>query len=371
MPNIAKKLRSVINNPQNIASMIWRRLGAKFSYNFCNLLKGWAFPPEVINIYPTDRCNLKCSMCFEKLRKPNPELEIIDWIKIIDHIKRFQPRIHLSGGEPFVYPEIVDLISYIKKNGLFLTITTNGTFLNEYAEVIMRAKVNRIHISIDGPKETHDKIRGVKGTFDRIMEGLAKIRKLKKHSNLPIIRINSMINFADETVMQEVIKIGYDIGAESIQFLHPMFVNSKSLINHHLFIQKHLHHDLNYWQYADIASDKPENFSEAKNLLDNLKKERGIPIETFPLFNLEQLKAYYNMNSNFYSIIHGNCQAMWNTATILASGHLESCPDYILGNCKEKNFMTLWNNEIMRTLRRRIKKHQFFTVCRACCFFYQ
>ena len=123
-------------------------------------------------------------MCFERLRKPNPEMEIGGWIKIIDQIKRFQPRIHLSGGEPFVYPEIVDLISYIKKSGLFLAITTNGTFLSKHAEEIIRMNVNRIHISIDGPKEIHDKIRGVKGTFDRIMTGLAKINKLKKHNIL-------------------------------------------------------------------------------------------------------------------------------------------------------------------------------------------
>ncbi|MBA7650432.1 GTP 3',8-cyclase [subsurface metagenome] len=370
MAKIAKKLRTLIYNPQNAPLLIWRRLGSKSSYTFSSLLKAKALPPEAINFYPTDRCNLKCSMCFERLRKPNPEMEIEGWIKIIDQIKRFQPRIHLSGGEPFVYPGIVDLISYIKKSGLFLVITTNGTFLSEYAKEIIRMKVNRIHISIDGPKQIHDKIRGVKGTFNRIMTGLAKMNKLKKHSRLPVIRINSMLNFTNEPAMQEVIKIAYDIQAESIQFLHPLFIDSKSLAVHRLFLKKNLHHNLNYWQAADISCNTPENFTKIQNLLENLQKERGIPIEIFPSFNPEQLKAYYNVDPYFYSIFPGKCRAMWETVTILASGDVESCPDYILGNCSEENFDVLWNNKKMRTLRRRIKNNQLFPVCRACCYFY-
>ncbi len=370
MINIVRKLRTAVNNPQNAPSMIQRRLATKMSYNLCHLLGAHASPPESINIYPTDRCNLKCSMCFEKLRELHPEMAVTDWMSIINQIKKFQPRIHLSGGEPFVYPGIKDLIDYIKKNHLFLTITTNGTSLSEYAEEITQWKVNRIHISIDGPREVHDSIRGVKGTFDRIMEGLTQIQKLRKHHTLPVIRINSMINFANPDVMQEMIKIGYTHNVESIQFLHPLFVDAQGLAAHGLYLQKYLHRDLNYWQAADIACDKPKSFSEANGVLRKLRNERSIRVNIVPQFNLEQLKEYYNVSSSFYSIYQGRCQVMWNTATILASGEVESCPDYILGNCREKPFPTLWNDEKMKMLRYRIRNRNFFTVCRACCFFY-
>ncbi len=298
-------------------------------------------------------------------------MDVADWIYIIDQIKRFSPRIHLSGGEPFVYTKIMNLVHHIKKNNLFLTITTNGTFLSEHAQDIVSLGVNRIHLSIDGPKEVHDKIRGVKGTFERIMKGLEKIKKLEKHIRLPLIRINSMINFTNPAVMSEVIDIACDINAESIQFLHPMFAGTQDIASQRIFLQNYLNRNLNYWQNADIPCEKPEDFVEAYNIVKNLKKERGILIDIFPSFNLEQLEAYYTMDDNFYSINHGKCRAMWNTATIVPSGELESCPDYILGNCTKVNFLTLWNNGIMKTLRKRIRKKEFFPVCRACCYFYQ
>jgi len=310
-------------------------------------------------------------MCFEKSRKPHPEMALEDWIKIIEQIKKFHPRIHLSGGEPFLYQEITQLLSHIKKNDLFVAITTNGTFLSKYAREIIDMHINELHVSIDGPKGVHDKIRGVAGTFDRIIEGLTEIKRVKKNGALPIVRINSMVNFTNREVMKEMIKLACDIDAESIQLLHPLFVDTQSLTTHRRFLREHLNRDLNYWQYADIACDKPENFIDAYNVLKNSEKDRSLPVEIFPKFELKQMIAYYNVDNGFYSTYHGMCRAMWNTATILASGDIESCPDYVLGNCKEDNFHTLWNNEKMRILRRRIRNRNFFTVCRACCFFYQ
>lgn len=371
MANLTQKIRTALYNPSYAPSIVWRRLSTKFSYSFCGFLKARSFPPETVNIYPTDRCNLKCSMCFVRLQEPEPEMVSAQWIKIVDQIKTFHPRIHLSGGEPFFYPEIGNLITYIKKNDLFLTITTNGTYLDEHADEIVNMKVNRINISIDGPKEIHDKIRGVKGTFDRIVNGLKKIMVLRRNDRLPEIQIHSMINFADPGVMQWMINFASGLHAHAVKFLYPLFVDSQCLKSHSQFLKQTLNRDLNYWRRADVSYARPQDFTETLHVLASLKKERHIPFEIFPPFNLDQLKAYYTGESGFSESYKGRCQAMWNTVTILPSGNIESCPDYILGNCSKEKFISLWNNEIMRALRRRIKNRQFFGVCRACCFFYQ
>jgi len=371
MANVTQKIRTALHNPAYVPSIVWRRLSTKFSYRFSWLLKARSSPPETVNIYPTNRCNLKCSMCFVRLQKPEPEMEIEKWIEIIDQIKTFRPRIHLSGGEPFFYQKISPLTTYIKQNDLFLAITTNGTYLNEYAEEIVNMKVNRINISIDGPKEIHDKIRGVEGTFDRVVDGLKKVAALRGNSRLPEIQIHSMINFADPGVMQWMINFASRLHADAVKFLYPLFVDSEGLKNHSRFLKQTLNRDLNYWRRADVPCVRPRDFTETQHVLDSLKKERHIPFEIFPSFDLDQLKAYYIGNSSFPKNYKGRCQAMWNTATILPSGNIESCPDYILGNCGKEKFISLWNNEIMRALRRRIKNRQFFCVCRACCFFYQ
>lgn len=344
-------------------------MSARMSYALCETMKAEAAPPESVNIYPTDRCNLQCSMCFEKLRPQHKEMSVHDWCRIVEHVKKFRPRIHLSGGEPFIYPGIMELITCIKKHGLFLTITTNGTYLEEYAEDIIRLKVNRIHVSIDGPQEIHDRIRGVPGTYDRIIEGLHRLLKHKK-SALPAIRINSMLNFSDLDANRAVVEIGNTINAESVQLLHPLYTDKQTLATHQQFLHRKLHRNLNYWHSADVACAKPDDYKRTFSELVRIQKTSSIPVEVFPKFDCEQLKAYYSDPNAFSKSYKGECRAMWNTATILANGEMESCPDYVLGNCTTLDFLTIWNNTVMKELRKRIRKHDFFTVCRACCYYY-
>jgi MoaA/NifB/PqqE/SkfB family radical SAM enzyme len=370
MADLKDKIRSLLINYKQAPAMIWRRCNAHMSHRFSNIKGHHASPPETVNFYPTDRCNLKCSMCFERLRKPRPEMQLLDWQMIIDQIKKFRPRIHLSGGEPFSYPHIIDLITLIKKENLFLVITTNGTFLSKHANDIVVSGVNRLHISIDGPEKIHDRIRGVSGTFNTIMEGLKKIKNLRGEGHLPVIRINSMLNLSNPAAMQEVINIACDIDANSVQFQHPLFVDEQSLTAHRFFLKKNLKLDLNYWQNANIDITEPEDYATASQIIRNLQNEHSTNVTVFPKISEADLEAYYSTANNFYQAYHGTCRAMWNTATILPSGDMESCPDYILGNCQNDNFLSIWNNDTMKRLRQRIHSRYFFTVCRGCCFFY-
>jgi len=370
MKRISRQIRTICRNPQNALFLIGHRLASEFSFYLSALTGGNALPPEAVNIYPTDRCNLKCSMCFERLRTPRLELEIKEWFAIIEQLKRFKPRIHISGGEPFVYPAIGKLIAYIKKSGLFLAITTNGTFLSDYAEEIVRRKVNLVTVSIDGPAEIHDTIRGVKGSFDRIINGLALINKFKKGRSLPSIRINSMVNLERPAAMFDILKIAYETNAESVQFLHPFFLQPRDLTNHRLYLQKEIKRDLNYWQGADIPQTPPKDLDELYKSLCLLANEKHIAVRIFPSFDLKQLTAYYRQDTDLPGTIRGRCRALWNTMTILPSGEVESCPDYIIGDCKKESILKLWNNSTIKKLRGRIKKRGFFSVCKACCFFY-
>jgi MoaA/NifB/PqqE/SkfB family radical SAM enzyme len=370
MNRVSRLAKILISSPSNIPALISHRIMARLSYRFTPLLNAWSYSPEGINIYPTDRCNLRCAMCFERLKTPEPELTIKEWQGIIKSISRFRPRIHLSGGEPFVYRDIGALIYEIKRNQLYLTITTNGTLLERHAQDIVRLGVNRIHVSIDGPRQVHDDIRGVPGTFDRLIKGLELLQQYKKKTTLPVIRINSMISERTSTAMKEVIKIAHHIGAESIQFLHPLFVDSKALSQHRAFLQRNLKNDLNHWQGADIPCAPPADYEAFHRHLQAVSLDPKVRVEVFPQFTPEQMRAYYENRPDFYAVYKGTCRAMWNTATILPSGNVESCPDYVIGNCRTQDFLLLWNDGIMKALRKRIHQKNFFQVCRACCHYY-
>lgn len=329
-----------------------------------------SFLPEAVNIYPTDRCNLRCSMCFEKLRDPRPERTPEEWQDMIDILARFKPRIHLSGGEPLLYKGIDALIARLKLHRLYVAITTNGFFLEQHAGVIIKQGINAITVSIDGPRNVHDHIRGVAGSFDRIMAGLNSLQQYRVRTGFPALRINSMINASDPAAMQEVIRIAVHYGADTIQFLHPMFASEPDLAAHRHYLLTNLGMGLNYWQGAQAVAQKQPDIRQILKVCKDLQRENAVRVKIFPSFTPEQMHYYYTMDHRFSTVVQGHCHAMWSTATILPSGDVESCPDYIVGNCATTRFKHLWNNEAMRNLRMRIRQLQFFTVCRACCFFY-
>jgi len=370
MRRINRIIQTALHNPRNALGLARHRIASYVGKYFSPLLQYRTFLPEAVNIYPTDRCNLNCAMCFEKLRNPRPELDINDWLRIIDNLACFKPRIHLSGGEPFLYRGIDRMIKHIKSHGLFLAITTNGVFLEQYVKTVIDNGVNAVTVSIDGPRDVHDRIRGVAGTFDQIMRGLRSLKENRIRAGAPSLRINSMINAAEPTAMQEVIRIAVTYNAESVQFIHPMFASSQDLAAHRHYLMNTLDRDLNYWQGAQSAAQRTCDIEKIFTVCQDLRREKSVHVEVFPDFSFSQMTPYYSMDPYFYQSIKGQCHAMWSTATLLPSGEVESCPDYIIGNCHEAALGQIWNNPAICMLRKRIHAKMFFTVCRACCFFY-
>jgi hypothetical protein len=180
-----------------------------------------------------------------------------------------------------------------------------------------------------------------------------------------------MINLTDPNANRPVIDIAHQIRAESVQLLHPLFVNSEALKAHALLLKNTLGREMNYWHSADIPCTTPRDYELVMSTLKQLQETSSIPVEVFPKLGAEQLRAYYAQDVAFSKLHRGACQAMWYTATILPNGEVESCPDYVVGNCRTSDFRDLWNNSAMKELRKRIRHRNFFTVCRACCYFYQ
>lgn len=368
MVEIARRLKAGLRQPMLVPRVLKREIQARASRYFTNWLKGWSAPPETVNIYPTARCNLNCAMCFIRFSRIEDKLSVQFWQEFVAQLT-FMPRIHLSGGEPLLFENIDALITHIKARGLFLHVTTNGTLLAEHAETLVREKVDQIEVSLDGPAETHDRLRGVAGTFDRVINGLQALRR--RPSSYPRIKINSIINFEQPARMAELVQSVVNLGVSAVQFIHPLFLNSDQIDEHRRWLGSMLGRDINCWQHADRYPVMPGDINQALDVIERLRRSTGIRITVFPDFRPEQADAYYHNRPDLAALVKPRCAAMWNTATVLANADLESCPDYIVGNCQHQSFSELWNSEPMRTLRRRIRRGHYFSVCRACCFYYQ
>lgn len=131
----------------------------------------------------TNKCNLRCSHCYQENYENEPTLE--DLIQIYDKIENFLKKenyyadIALTGGEPLVSPNLNPLLEYLntKEKVKKLMILTNGTLVNESkVRNYSNLGVDLVQISLDGgTQEIHESIRG-KGSFERALDGIKKFK---------------------------------------------------------------------------------------------------------------------------------------------------------------------------------------------------
>ncbi len=129
----------------------------------------------------TQRCNLHCMHCYSNSQdKEYPgELTTEEGLRFIDDLADFGvPTLLLSGGEPLMRPDIYQLAEHASKKGMRVVLSTNGTLITkDVAKRLMDAGLAYVGISIDGTREVHDKIRGVKGAFDKSIQALKNCRE--------------------------------------------------------------------------------------------------------------------------------------------------------------------------------------------------
>lgn len=143
----------------------------------------------------TYACNHKCAFCYncpERGRRELGKEQIIEGLhKIADLGCVF---LVLSGGEPLTRPDFFDIAWAGKKLGFALRIYTNGYLVDEIVARKLRDLMPfEIEISFHGSRaETFDKLTGVPGSFERVLEGIRNLRAqgLKVNMKCPITRWN-------------------------------------------------------------------------------------------------------------------------------------------------------------------------------------
>jgi len=153
-----------------------------------NIFKEPYLTKLMINI--TEKCNLQCKHCY-LTNKKQQDIAIEDLIKLIrDFYELHGLRIILTGGEPFLYGNLKQLLLFLKKVPLQKVLLTNGTLIKQKKELLPLLKENyfEVFVSLDGLKDTHDEFRNVK-CFQDTIEGI----KLLLHHDIHVT-INTMIH---------------------------------------------------------------------------------------------------------------------------------------------------------------------------------
>ena len=153
-------------------------------------------------------CNLRCRHCGSSAGSPRVgELTTDEALKICDQFPDLLVReVDFTGGEPLLRKDWPVIAQHLKNMGININILTNGLHLQEeMVSTMKKVGISTVGLSLDGLEETHDMIRGLKGSFKSVLESIKKIQKAGMSVNV-ITTVNS-INVEELPAIMNILKL--------------------------------------------------------------------------------------------------------------------------------------------------------------------
>ncbi len=180
-----------------------------------------AFRPLYVKIKLIFGCNLKCEMCNHWRITREAPLSMTRFKEIIDELAELGcQKIHFSGGEALLRPQLIQLVERASSLGIRVTLTTNGTLVDKaQAKALIEAGLRGVNISIDSPeRKIHDQIRGVPGSWKKACRAVRFFRRYT-HKGKLTIRINTVVSRSNYLSLANLPLLASDLGADAINLI--------------------------------------------------------------------------------------------------------------------------------------------------------
>ena len=165
----------------------------------------------------TLRCNLRCTHCGSSCEPSTPvrELtteEILGVLKTIDEdFDASRMAVAITGGEPLMRPDLFEVMAQMRKYGMQFGIVTNATLLTpDKAAKLRDVGLCTTSISLDGPEDVHDKVRG-EGSFRKTVAGIGVARE----AGIPIVEAITCVRPANVDRLEETERVVREAGASN------------------------------------------------------------------------------------------------------------------------------------------------------------
>jgi radical SAM protein with 4Fe4S-binding SPASM domain len=241
-----------------------------------------------------------------------------------------------SGGEPLLRSDIFELISFTKEKGLNACLTSNGILLDEnIASKLHHSGINVVNISIEGPPDIHDFLRG-EGSFKRAIAALENLRRYNIEST-----IATVVTRYNYEYLEYIIELAKKYCATTVKFqpFSLIFVKDKEKKGENFFLSKE--ESVKLREIIDKVIDKGRSYGIALNPYSYLKR---IP--------------YFLAKESFAR--KGFCKALWTSCAITSKGEVYPCwglmgKEYLIGKLTDKRLFTLWSSLKHNIIRKRIE----------------
>lgn len=296
----------------------------------------------------TERCNLRCSHCyqggeeqtelsFDEIRDVLTEIRemLRQWSETYDI--SFSSSYNITGGEPFLRSDFFRILEEIASQQIDIYLLTNGTLIDQDAAKRLSALgVRGVQVSIDGPQDIHDRIRG-RGSFAMAMDGARELINAGLTvtlnvtlSNLNAPFINGLVSLASDARVQ---RLGFSRlvpCGRGKQFLHEMMDARTVKEIYQMLLSLHV---------------------------DGLEIVTGDPIAS-------QMKVKADPDAGCTA--HGGCAAGISGLTLRPDGTINPCRrlSIPIGNVRKDSLREIWATSKVLSLLR--DKSSYKGKCAAC-----
>lgn len=298
--------------------------------------------PYKVTFVATYHCNFRCEMCSIWQKKSVDEMTPSEVALFFERWSQFR-WVHLTGGELFMRRDLDDLIAAIQKSNkslFLLNFPTTGWFGDKTVKVVentLKRGVGRlmVTISMDGPKEVHEQMRGLPGSWDRAIETFRRLRGIKRSNFQPVIGMTVFTKNADK--VEETLA--------AIRTVIPDFKSSELHLN---IGHESGHYFDNLGRMVNV-----DNTKVAQAVADHRERNGGglHPVKFLEDRYQALVPAYYETGKSPLP-----CSALKTSCFIDAYWNLFACSiwEEKVGNLRENAFdlRALWDSDRRKMLRK-------------------
>jgi radical SAM protein with 4Fe4S-binding SPASM domain len=297
------------------------------------------FKPYLVALNLTKRCNLKCAHCYldatTKAAGGDDELTTDECVRLIDQIAEVNKGclLVITGGEPLVRPDILDIARYAVKLGFMVVFGTNGMLIDDrMATQLVEIGVMGVGISIDSlDPQKHNAFRGVPGAWEAAVAGI----EASKRNGLQF-----QVHFSAQPMnyqeLPAVVEWAHGLGARVLNVFFMVCTGRGE-------------------ELTDIT---PAQYEEVLGFLVKCQDDyQGMLIRARCAPHFKRLAYEKDPNSPITKAtgyMGGGCLAGTNYARVTPNGEVTPCPYMPLsaGNVREKSFVDLWEkSDIFNSFR--------------------
>jgi radical SAM protein with 4Fe4S-binding SPASM domain len=363
--------------------------------------------PTFVQLRVTNLCNLRCKMCgqwgdtgiyrsqsgadatdgalererIQELIGAKRQLALSDYVRLLDELVPARPIISLFGGEPFLYPDIIPLIREIKARGLTCTVITNGGRLEALARELVEIGIDSIAISIDGPPDVHNRIRGRADSFEKAAAGIRAVSRWQKElkralpMQIAILPVTELNMDAIAPAVEALRRLPLDTINVGLRW----FVPESAGADYERVMREQFGIAATSWKgfefdWKSVGATRAQQTTELVKLLKGLRRRRfldstfGRPWTSFvPDVPAQKVPEYFSDFGQTFG--HNLCPVAWYFAQVEPDGEVTFCgdfPDYFIGNVRRQSFREIWTGEKAQKFRAKLAKEPL-PICARCC----